>query len=329
MSELGQAPSGRDQVATAPAPTRHTGLARLLFKSLLTLVLGGFLLAKIELGTLFRTLEGMGLGIALGALVLTLGSVVVSAWRWHRVLAYLGERVPVMRLVGDTLVGTTYNLFLPTSVGGDVARSLRCARRVRDPELAWASVMFERLMGLVGLALVSLLGLAGSVSTRTRPLLLAALGLTIGLVGFLMLAPVPLFYAARRVARVSPRLARFLEGLARSFAGPLSRTRARIETLGWSLVYQAVALGMLLLPALGWHEPRSWEAVYLGVPIALIGSIVPVTVGGLGLRESLFVVVLEPFGVSAERALALALVWLGSNLTVGLLGGLVLLWGRR
>jgi hypothetical protein len=40
-------------------------------------------------------------------------------------------------------------------------------------------------------------------------------------------------------------------------------------------------------------------------------------------------VVLEPFGLSGDRALALSLVWLGSNLTVGILGGVVLLLGAR
>jgi uncharacterized membrane protein YbhN (UPF0104 family) len=323
------APSESGQAAAWLTRPRSISLVGLSIKTLLTLGLGAFVLGKVELGTLWPILQDMGLGVALGTLALTVGSALVSAWRWHRVLVYLGQRVPVMLLFGDTLVGTTYNLFLPTSVGGDVARSLRCARRIRDPELAWASVMFERLVGLIGLALVSLLGLGCSVSTGTRPLLLVTLGLTIGLIALLLFAPVPLFWAARLGARISERFASLVDGLGRSFAGPLSRTLARVETLGWSLVYQAVALSVLLLPALGWHEPRLWEAVYLGVPIALIGAMAPVTVGGLGLRESLFVVVLEPFGVSAERALALALVWLGSNLIVGLLGGLVLLWGRR
>ena len=41
-----------------------------------------------------------------------------------------------------------------------------------------------------------------------------------------------------------------------------------------------------------------------------------------------FVVVLEPFGVSAERALALSFVWLASNVLVGLMGLVPLLTDR-
>jgi uncharacterized membrane protein YbhN (UPF0104 family) len=298
-------------------------------KLLLTAGLVWFVLRKVDLGGLGRTLGSMSAEATLVALVLTVGSAVVSAWRWHRVLGRLGLTVPVSGLLGDTLVGTAYNLLLPTSVGGDVVRSLRLGRRIGDPELAWASVVFERVVGLFALAVVSAAGLAYTLSAKTRPILVLALGMAFGLGAMLVLAPVPLGLLARVGGRINQRSADFFARLAQAFAGPLSQARARVETLGWSLLYQVVALSVLVAPALGWQEPHLFEAVYLGVPIALIGATAPVTIGGLGLRESLFVVVLEPFGISAERALGLSLVWLGSNLVVGGLGVLVLWWGRR
>jgi glycosyltransferase 2 family protein len=298
-------------------------------KVLFTAVLVWFVLGKVDLRAIGTTLGGMGPGAMVAALVLTVASVVVSAWRWHRVLRQLGLRVPMSGLVADNLVGTAYNLLLPTSVGGDVARSIRLGRRIGDPELAWASVVFERVVGLFALALVSAAGLAYTLSPKTRPILFLAIGMAIGLGAVLVLAPVPLALAARFGGRVSGRFAEFFARMGQAFAGPLSGTRARLETLGWSLVYQLVALSVLIGPGIGWHEPHLLEAVYLGVPIALIGATAPVTIGGLGLRESLFVVVLEPFGIASGRAFGLSLVWLASNLVVGGLGLLVLLGGRR
>ncbi len=298
-------------------------------KLLLTAGLVWFVLRRVDLQGLGAAFGGLGVGATVAALVFTVASVLVSAWRWHRVLYRLELDVPVKGLFADTLVGTAYNLLLPTSVGGDVARSIRLARRIGDPELAWASVLFERVVGLFALALVSVAGLAYTLSARTRPILLLATAMAFLLGGALVVAPVPLALAARLTMRVSRRFAQFLTRLGQAFAGPLARTRARLETLGWSLLYQLVALSVLVVPGLGWHEPHLLEAVYLGVPIALIGATAPVTIGGLGLRESLFVVVLEPFGIAAERAFGLSLIWLGSNLVVGLIGLGVLLWGRR
>ena len=121
-------------------------------KFLLTGGLIWFVLRKVDLGGLWRTLGGMSPGTTLVAFVLTVASAAVSAWRWHRVLRRLGLAVPFSALLGDTLVGTAYNLLLPTSVGGDVVRSVRLGRRIGDPELAWASVVFERVVGLFALA---------------------------------------------------------------------------------------------------------------------------------------------------------------------------------
>lgn len=59
------------------------------------------------------------------------------------------------------------------------------------------------------------------------------------------------------------------------------------------------------------------------MPIALVISTAPITIGGFGLRDSLFVTVLAPFGIAADRAFALFLVWLASNL-IGASVGLVL-----
>lgn len=299
------------------------------FKVLVTAALLAVIATRVDLRGVLATLGELGLGVAVASVLLTLAAMAVSAWRWRRVLAYLGEDVPFLALLSDTLVGTTYNLLLPTSVGGDVARGLRSAGRVKDKEHAWASVMFERVMGLLSLALVSMVGLMYGLTQALVPLLVAALVLAAGLAAALAFAPAPLRLAARASRWGARNLGDFLERLASAFAGPLARPAPRLETFAWSLAYQVVALTILVPVGWQWGTPDLLRAIYLGVPIALVASTLPVSLGGHGLRESLFVVVLGPFGVSAERALALSLVWLAANLFVGLLGLVVMLTERR
>jgi len=285
-------------------------------KVLLTAGLLACVLYRLDLRALPTVLASLGPGAIGLAIALSAGSVLVSAWRWHRVLRYLGERVSVGRLYAETLIGTTYNLILPTSVGGDVVRAYRVGPRAEQPSHVWASVMYERVLGLLSLALVSCVGLVSTLSPEQHGLFVAAAAMTVGLGLALAFAPVPF----RLAARLSRRLGDAAERLAAAFAGPLARPAARLETFAWSLLYQFVALSILLAAGLPWHEPRLVEAVYLGVPIVLVAATIPVTIGGLGLRESLFVVVLGRFGLPAEQAFALSMVWLGSNLLVGLAG---------
>ncbi len=299
------------------------------FKILVTAALLAVLVTRVDLRTVAATLGTLSPLVIAVALLLTLGAVAVSAWRWHRVLAHLGEDVPFLALFADTLVGTTYNLLLPTSVGGDVARGIRSARRVADREHAWASVLFERVVGLLSLVLVSTVGLLYGLTQTLLPILVAALAMAALLAGGLVLAPTPLRLAARVSAWGAKGIGEFLERLAGAFAGPLARPAARLETLGWSLVYQVVALTILVPIGWAWETPDLLRAVYLGVPIALVASTLPISLGGHGLRESLFVVVLGPFGLSPERAFALSLVWLAANLSAGLVGLVVMVGERR
>ena len=298
-------------------------------KALLTVGLLLVVLHQVDLRALPATLSGMGVGAVLAAVFLTGGAVAVAAVRWHRVLRYLDERVTVRSLLGDTLVGTTYNLILPTSIGGDVARAYRCGRRAAQADHAWASVIYERVMGLLSLVLVSCVGILSTFSPGQQQLLLAASGMAVALALGIALAPAP-FRLAARISRLgAKRAGESLQRVANAFAGPLARPAARVETFAWSLLYQLVALSVLVAAASGWDQPGIYHAIYLGVPIALVASTIPITIGGLGLRESLFVAVLQPFGVPADRAFALSMVWLASNLLVGIAGLVPLLVGER
>jgi hypothetical protein len=213
-------------------------------------------------------------------------------------------------------------MFLPTTVGGDVVRALRCAGRVRAPHLAWAAVAYERIMGLVCLALLPLAGLALGAG-HGRPALLAVAAASAALfLGVLAFAHAPLRLVARLAAARAPALAGVSGRLADAFTGPLSGPAVRLETFGWSLAYQLVALSMLV--AAGAREPGIVRAAYIGAPLVLILAMLPVTIAGLGLRESLFVAILPEFGPSPAHAGTLAVVWLAANLGCALAGAALL-----
>jgi hypothetical protein len=65
-------------------------------------------------------------------------------------------------------------------------------------------------------------------------------------------------------------------------------------------------------------------AIYAGLPLIAIGVMLPVTIAGIGVRESLFVLVLGRLGVDSPMALGLALLWLASGIILALAGVAVL-----
>ena len=227
--------------------------------------------------------------------------------RWRAALRSLGEEPRFLPLLGDFLVGAAYNSVLPSTVGGDVARAYRCATRVNHPPAAVASIALERVIGLLCLSVVPLLGLLLGRRDAPAVLLTVSLAATVGFGVLLALLHVPIALLGRLVAPVAPKMAAFVSETAADLGAV--RTKGRLVVAGWSMVYQALSMASFLVVASSWPEPAAPQAVLIGVPIAMILSSLPVTIGGIGLRESLFVAVLGKLGVSGGQALLLAFVW--------------------
>jgi len=257
------------------------------------------------------------------ALVAT--NVVVAALRWAVLLrAYGAARVPrLARLAYLYFVAFFYNNYLPGAVAGDVGRGVvtRDAFEGEGAAGALAVVLVERALGLFGLFALLALGLA----TAGRALDTGALAAwtAVGCAGSCALvAMIPL---ARRLAPHLP--------------GPLARVAARLPALGDARAFAAalalsvatqalvVLAGWVLLDALAGLDLL---ASLLIVPLAAATTFLPITVGGAGAREAVYVALCgRLFGTPEADALAASLgLWL-AHLAVGAAGGALQLFGRR
>ena len=109
----------------------------------------------------------------IGAVLLTLFGVVLSAVRWQQVLRALDIRVPLRPLLTIYFAGQFVSNVLPTTIGGDVLRIDRLRRQQGvSGESSFASVVIERLTGWLVLPLITLVGLASQLraaSSSARP----------------------------------------------------------------------------------------------------------------------------------------------------------------
>jgi uncharacterized membrane protein YbhN (UPF0104 family) len=64
----------------------------------------------------------------------------------------------------------------------------------------------------------------------------------------------------------------------------------------------------------------SLAAAMAFIPVAMMAQVLPLSVSGIGLREGVLVLLLQPLGVPTAEAVALGLLLYGVNLAVSLLG---------
>ncbi len=298
-----------------------------------SIVMLAVLLPRVELRSLFPRWTGGTIEWLLGAMAVTFLGIVLSAVRWQRVLAALELPARVRSLVSHQLAGVFVGNFLPSTIGGDVLRVSRLsASSGRGPD-SFASVVLERLTGWLVLPVITLAALA--LNPALLHLGLASTAALAVSIGTLVLLVVVLVVAS------SPRLGRRLEGHqgARRFlhAVHLGLVRFRrhpglaFEVLVAGFVYQlAVVLAAFLAGhALGLGV--GWTAMMAFMPAVAILQVLPVTIGGLGVREGAFVLFLSRsgLGVATDQAIALGLVLYGVNLLVSLAGAPAFAAGGR
>lgn len=260
-------------------------------------------------------------GWLVGAIVATAGAFVLAAARWHEVAITLGMKAPLGSLVNHYLAGQFVGNFLPTTIGGDVLRVTRLGRDTTDRPNAFASVIIERLTGWVVLPLLTIIALAINRGllreTSGRIALAIALATLLVLFAIVYLAEHPKI-GGRIVGETAlrQRLGAVHTGLSTYRREPAAAVR---------LIAVAIAYQCLLVSAMGMAAaamgvrpgPTAWLAF---APMVLIVQVLPVAIGGLGVREGALVVFLGAHGVSDGQAVSLGLVLYALNLIVSLLG---------
>jgi hypothetical protein len=297
----------------APAAAKKGSLGTIL-KAALTIAVFAALLYKVDLRATGARLAAIRLPDLLLVTALTCGQVALSAARWWRLLRTTGERPGYLSVLGDVNVGILYNMVLPTSVGGDVVRALRARGRCATPHHAWSTSIYERIAGLVAMGLTAALAMAlgssavGALGTPLRALVLVLAA--VFLVAFFA-ASAPFRLLVRVFEQRLPQVARDdLRGITEDLEGPLARSAVRVEALAWSVLYQAVTMGFVIAGAHAMGETSHDAALLVGMPLVYVLSMVPLTLGGHGLREGLYVGILGALGVASDVALGLAGIWL-------------------
>ncbi len=242
-----------------------------------------------------------------------------GAARWHAVARAIGVRSSFRQLVPHHFAGQLVSSVLPSSVGGDAVRAHRLGRDSGDRARSLSSVIIDRLSGWAVLPTITLAAFA------LNPGLLRLGGSTIWAVvisvgAMVVFAGLLLSISPPRGDATPGRIRRLVSILRTSLHEVRRRPSSAVEPLVLSVcsTLLLVAAGYLAGRALGIDlSPTAAMAI---LPVVLMVQIVPLGVGGLGLREGALVVFLAPLGIAAAQAVILGLAIHLLGATVGLLG---------
>jgi uncharacterized protein (TIRG00374 family) len=248
----------------------------------------------------------------------------ISAYRWQILLRARGVEVSLSELFSFYMIGMFVNNFMPGSIGGDVVKSYYLYRRIRKLEISVVSVFLERFTGLLGLCLLALATLAIGYRYLRSAMVVASV---CGSAAFLVLIVVVLWQLPNIIARI-PIVGRFvpkrLSESAAELYDALASYRNHMPTLLAAVAISAVLQLMLAsyfsLASVAMGIPIDLIYFLLFLPAVTLVSLIPLSLGGLGIREASMVVLFGAAGISTADVVAV-------SLTIHIINTLLSLWG--
>lgn len=306
-------------------------MTRVLVRLAVAAIVLALVASRVELAAVRDALVAISARDVVLATIASFAANLVIAYRLRVLLTAQGVSARVGQTFAINLAAFFYNLFLP--VGGVGVAALRLQRLSSESTgrltAAFTAIVCDRLTAVAGLGLVGLA--CWMIDPHPKPPggLLVLLG-GVATIAFLV-APRIVPHGARRLARdlqTSGTGTWWSAGLARVAAALRSVARlspsALAAILGISVLAQipGIVVFGILGDGLGLSVPPLSMAWVRSVVVVL--SLLPISIGGVGVREGALVVTLGVFGVPAADALALSiLVFATTILAPGLAGGVV------
>jgi uncharacterized membrane protein YbhN (UPF0104 family) len=287
----------------------------------------GLVVIRSDLWSLPADLSGINLPLLAAMLACSYAVWIVNTYRWQRILAGYDLPYRFGELFRLNLASVLYGLALPGQISGEVVKALRLPCQAQDRTSVYMSVFFDRVYGVIGLAVLGYITLALEpppapwVGQGPSLVVLATMALT-GL--GVLTVPWHSEPLARVFGKANPKwTAAGAKLLNLASAGrrspPVTFTvgcalglapQVLTAAIHWGV---AVALGLSISPlALTWI-----------MAMATIFGMFPISLAGLGVREATYVGLLSLFGVPTGPALALSLGMFAILIALGLTGGLL------
>jgi glycosyltransferase 2 family protein len=252
--------------------------------SIIALVFLAVLLQEKGDGEIFSALRRVSVGYFLAAIAALLVSRLFAVLRWHVLLRSSGVELSFFRSVMLTFTGNFSSNFMPTTIGGDVVRLAGAIQLGYDRPICMASLIADRLIGMVGMALALPLGLG--------PFFLLEKGASQSIT-FSVLMQKGLEFARRTFDSLSIWLNK-----------PTAMFGSLLSTLGnQAFIYLTIYLLLLGID----HHPSYWLVAGM-YTLAYFVTLIPISMNGLGVQElSMTFLLTQLGGLSPSESATIAL----------------------
>jgi glycosyltransferase 2 family protein len=246
----------------------------------------------------------------------------LGALRWREISGLCAAPLGANQAFRYNMIGTFFNQTLPSTIGGDAMRLWLVNRTGAGWRAATYSVLVDRAIGLIALALIVVFSLPwsyqliGDTQGRLALVLVDLAAISAGL-GFLLLGRLPwawlkTWWPTRHIHACSLIANRAIFDRRR---GPT------IMILSFCVHVLTVVIAWCTVRAI--TAPANFEQVFLLIPPIILITMLPISIAGWGVREATMMIAFGYAGLVQADGTMVSLLFGASSFVVGAIGGLV------
>lgn len=297
-----------------------------ILKILVSGVLIAFLATQVNFEEVKSSLANFNYSFLVLSVVLVCLNYLFSSIRWKSLLSIYENtsKVRLGKLISLYFVGSFFNNFMPTSIGGDAYKVYKLGKQIGSVENAFSATFMERFTGMIALVFISVFGLVGVFLLEQSQLkgfdntwiLLASLAVLLFVLVFG-------FYAGIKFLEFLRKKTSKFEKIYVSLVAYRGKNRILATAFLTSFVVQFLAIftQYFVFTGLGFNLDI-FKTLFIFPIITLAGFFIP-SLNGLGVQDVLYKMSYEFLVIMPEAAVTASLLYHFVRLAVSLVGGLL------
>jgi len=281
-------------------------------KAIISISLLSFLLMSVDWDTVFNNLSNANILLVVVASSLNVIERFELTYKWNLLIRVRKVMVSFGRLFLINSIGTFLGLFLPSSVGTDVVRSYYLVKNNDEKSVSISSVFVDRVLGLFALLIIGVVAVffAGDIISKFNIKFYVITLLVIAVISFYLFQKDWVVNYLKKIQNLTKHKKIFEYGI--KLHDSILEYKKYPKTL-WltffiTLLVQVTRVLTYYYIALAFNIDIPLVYFFLFVPLIMIVIMLPISIGGLGLREGAFVGFFTLVGMSMDDAIIISFI---------------------
>ena len=288
-------------------------------KILLTFLLFFFLLQEINFETVKLILQNLNTKHIVFCFFMIIVQLLIQSYRWYLILKWKRLSLSLIKCLSILWSGHFFNQVLPTSIGGDMIRCYLLNKNKIKFLDSLNSILIDRIIGVIGLLVIMIFSL---------PFLISEVGFNNKFFNISILCLMLIIFLAGLFF-----LDKFIKQYKSKFYEYISKFSIDLRKLSFSNI---IGIKLMILSlmihlfsglafanlAFSMQIEINWLPFFSVICITNLLVILPISISGWGIRETILVVGLGLISISKEEAITLSILY-GILLILSSLPGLL------